>query len=80
MKKKKRVINIEVRKQNWKKARSALPTFIGKVTEHGNSANVDPTLPREYLGKTVLITVIEDDEVLSEILLKNTERGENERV
>jgi len=74
------VVLIEVRKQNWKKSRSALPTFIGKVTEHGNSANVDPTLPREYLGKTVLITVIEDDEILSEVLLKSTESDENERV
>ena len=74
------MVLIEVRKQAWKKSRSALPTFIGKVTEHGNSANVDPTLTREYLGKTVLITVIEDDEVLSEILLRSNDEGENERV
>jgi len=57
-----------LRKKSWRKSRNVLPTFIGTVTQHGNSANVDPTLPKEYIGKRVLITILDDDTELVERL------------
>ncbi|WP_181489337.1 DUF2080 family transposase-associated protein [Methanococcus maripaludis] len=67
------MVRIEVKKKTWRKPRSALPTFIAKVAEHGNSANIEPKLPKEYIGKTVLITIIEEDEELTKQLLKEVE-------
>jgi len=69
------VVFIEVKKVNWRKSRHVLPTFIGTVSEHGNSANIEPTLPKEYIGKKVLITLLEEDDELS---LQLTESDENE--
>jgi len=52
---------MKLKKKSWRKPRKVLPTFIGTVTQHGNSANIEPALPKEYIGKRVLITVLDDE-------------------
>ncbi|MBA2851634.1 putative transposon-encoded protein [Methanococcus maripaludis] len=49
-------------KRGWKKPRCVFPTFAAEVVEHGNSATVSPALPKEYVGKKCLITILDDDE------------------
>jgi len=39
-------------------------TYIGEVRPQGNSGRVYPALPKETLGKKVIITIIENDAIL----------------
>jgi len=42
-------------------------TYIGEVRPQGNSGRVHPALPKEALGKKVIVTVIENDAILEQL-------------
>jgi len=64
------VINIQITKKGWKREREILPSFVCYAVTHGNAATMYPTLPREYIGKTLIVTVVEPDSDLAKELKK----------
>ncbi|AEK19368.1 hypothetical protein GYY_02425 [Methanococcus maripaludis X1] len=47
-----------------------MPSFVCYAVAHGNAATMYPTLPREYIGKTLIVTVVEPDSDLAKELKK----------
>jgi putative transposon-encoded protein len=64
------VINIQITKKGWKREREILPSFVCYAVAHGNAATMYPTIPREYIGKTLIVTVVEPDSDLAKELKK----------
>jgi putative transposon-encoded protein len=64
------VITIQITKKGWKREREILPSFVCYAVAHGNAATMYPTLPREYIGKTLIVTVVEPDSDLAKELKK----------
>jgi putative transposon-encoded protein len=64
------VITIQITKKGWKREREILPSFVCYAVAHGNAATMYPTLPREYIGKTLIVTVVEPDSDIAKELKK----------
>ncbi|BAP60612.1 DUF2080 family transposase-associated protein [Methanococcus maripaludis] len=64
------MITIQITKKGWKREREILPSFVCYAVAHGNAATMYPTLPREYIGKTLIVTVVEPDSDLAKELKK----------
>jgi len=59
---------MKVRKKDWKKEREVYPTYVVKLKAHGRTTTISPLLPPKYVGKTALVTIIDDDEDLKKML------------
>jgi putative transposon-encoded protein len=64
---------MKVRKENWKKEREVYPTYVVKLKAHGRATTISPALPPEYVGKTALVTIIDDDEDIKKMLGEGNE-------
>jgi putative transposon-encoded protein len=64
------VVIIQIAKKGWKKEREILPSFVCYAVAHGNAATMYPSLPRDYIGKTLIVTVVEPDSDLAKELKK----------
>ncbi|MBA2852991.1 DUF2080 family transposase-associated protein [Methanococcus maripaludis] len=55
-------------RKGWRKEREVLPSFVCYAVAHGNAATMYPSLPRDYIGKTLIVTVVEPDSELAKEL------------
>lgn len=66
------VVLINFKKDRWKKEREVFPCFGAIVKPYGSGAGKpDPAIPKEYIGKKILITVLEEDEEFPKNLVED---------
>ena len=66
---------MRVKKKQWIKEREVYPAFCGRVKAQGNSATITPAIPQEYVGKKVIVVIMDEDR---EIFLKKIGEGVND--
>ncbi|MBA2841280.1 putative transposon-encoded protein [Methanococcus maripaludis] len=66
------MVPINFKKNRWKKERSIFPCFGAIVKPYGSGAGKpDPAIPKEYIGKKILITILDEDEEFPKTIVED---------